>query len=105
MLKRHFKKTKKEIAIEFLKRMARKVPCLNNTENELLSDEFHSVVIAIKERNSQIVWDAYYLPKAINAILKEENYLTTAHGAECRAKAMLLADMANGVLDEFYRIK
>lgn len=38
-----------------------------------------------------------------NKFLKEQNYLTTASGAEHRAKAMLLADMANGVLDEFYR--
>lgn len=98
-----FKKSKIEIVLQFIKGLARKLPCINETENEILSEEFSDVVIAIKEQNSQHVYNAYYLPKAINAILKEENYLTTESGAKHRAKAMLLADMANGVLDEFYR--
>lgn len=98
-----FKKTKYEVFLQFIKGLARKLPCFNETENEILSEEFSEAVIAIKEQNSQHVYNAYYLPKAISAILKEQNYLTTESGAEHRAKAMLLADMANGVLDEFYR--
>lgn len=98
-----FKKSKFEIVLQFVKGLARKMPCINETENEILSEEFSEAVIAIKEQNLQHVYNAYYLPKAISAILKEQNYLTTASDAEHRAKAMLLADMANGVLDEFYR--
>ncbi len=83
----------------------RKFPLLNSFENEQLTEEFESKVYAIKETNSQIVFETYYLPKAIMAILKEDNYLTTPKQAEPRATAMMLADYANGVLDEFYRFK
>ena len=50
-----FKKSKFEIVLQFVKGLARKMPCINETENEILSEEFSE------------------------------------------------ADMANGVLDEFYR--
>lgn len=100
-----FKKPKKEIVMEFVKRVARKFPALNQYENEELSINFDEVVKAIKEKNSKIVFDAYYMPKAIAAILREDNYLTTEHQARSRATAMMLDDLAKGVLTEFYRFK
>lgn len=104
-MRKKFKKSKLEKAMQFFLRFARKIEIFNNTENEALTEEFNEVLLAIKEQNSKAVWDAYYMPKAINAILKEEGYLTTEKGATQRAKAMLLADLANGVLDELYRFK
>jgi len=77
----------------------------NKLENQKLTEDFRLSLNEIKEYNSKQVWDLYYLPKAISAILKEEGYLTTMQQAVPRAKAMLLADLANGVLDEFYRFK
>lgn len=100
-----FKVSISEKISRFLKQKLRKLTCFNTQENIELSYEFQDVVIAIKEHNSKIVWDSYYMPKAINAILKEEGYLTSEKGATPRAKAMLLADLANGTLDEFYRFK
>ena len=83
----------------------KKIYLYNKFENEELTYEFYSVVQEIKERNSKIIFDSYYMPKAISSILKEEGYLTTFEAAEPRAKAMLLSDLANGILDDFYRFK
>lgn len=86
-----------------LKNLMRSVELFNQTENERLTEEFCQRVHQIKERNSEIVFNAYYLPKAMTTILREENYLTTPAGAKDRAAAMLMLDKANGILDEFYR--
>ncbi|MCD7740163.1 MAG: hypothetical protein LUH11_02315, partial [Candidatus Gastranaerophilales bacterium] len=51
------------------------------------------------------VFTAYYMPQAISAILKEEGYICTGKSAESRATAMMLNDLAQGVLDEFYKFK
>lgn len=67
-----FKKSKYEVFLQFIKRFARKLPSFNETENEILSEEFSEAILAIKEQNSQHVYNAYYLPKAISAILKEQ---------------------------------
>ena len=76
-MRKKFKKSKLEKAMQFFLRFARKIEIFNNTENEALTEEFN----------------------------EEEGYLTTEKGATPRAKAMLLADLANGVLDELYRFK
>ncbi len=83
----------------------RKFSLLNSFENKQLTEEYKSNVNAIKEKNSQAIFESYYLPRAISAILREDNYLTTPSQAEPRATAMMLADYDNGVLDEFYRFK
>lgn len=100
-----FKMSLTEKVSRFITEKLRKVHFFNKQENIELTCEFEDMLVAIKEYNSKIVWDSYYLPKAINAILKEEGYLTSEKGAAPRAKAMLLADLANGTLDEFYRFK
>lgn len=101
-----FKKPKREIIIESVKRVLRKyLSNFNYYENEKLSHEFDVAVRTIKERNSKIVFNAYYMPKAIAAILREDNYLSTEHQARSRATAMMLDDLAKGVLTEFYRFK
>ncbi len=78
-------------------------PLFNSYENEQMTEEFERRIIEIKEVNSRIVYDTYYLPKAISAIFKEDNYLPTPRQAKPRATAMMFSDMANGVIDEFYR--
>lgn len=98
--------TKIESLKNFLKNFLREhCSIYNKLENQELTEDFMSSLNDIKEYNSKQVWDLYYLPKAISTILKEEGYLTTMQQAVPRAKAMLLADLANGVLDEFYRFK
>lgn len=91
--------------LEKVKKILRRSKTLNQIENEQLTEEFNSRVIEIKRYNSQVMYKTYYIPKAINAILKEENYLTSERGAMPRATAMMMSDMANGVIDEFYRLK
>ena len=81
----------------------RKINFLNKIENGHLTEEFDDIVQDIKERNSQTVFDFYYMPKAVAAVLKEENYLAVDDYVIDRARAMLLYDKAQGVLDEFYR--
>jgi hypothetical protein len=101
-----FVKPKREIIQQFAKRVFRKYfESFNSYENEKLTLDFCDRVQAIKERNSKIIFDAYYMPKAISAILREDNYLTTEHQAHSRATAMMMNDLANGILTEFYRFK
>ena len=101
-----FVKPKKEVIAEFMKKVARKYfPDFNQVENKRLSIEFKNTVKAIKENNSKIILDAYYMPKAISAILREQNYLITEEQARSRATAMMLNDLAKGVLTEFYRFR
>lgn len=102
---KRFKMSKKEIVKRRIREFLRFFPIFSEYENELLTDDFQQTVHQIKERNSQIVFEAYYLPKAISAILKEDGYLTTPQGATPRATAMMLSDMAEGILNEFYRFK
>ena len=97
--------SKREIARRKIREFLRFIPILSEYENGILTDELRQTVQEIKERNSQIVFEAYYLPKAISAILKEDGYLTTPQGATPRATAMMLSDMAEGILNEFYRFK
>lgn len=100
-----FRKTRAERFVQIVKGVLRQIPLFNETENDSLSIEFEERIAVLKDRNAQAVFDAYYLPKAINAILKEDGYLTTPKSAAPRANAMLNHDLANGVLDEFYRFK
>ena len=81
----------------------RKIPFLNEMENERLIEEFAGRILEIKERNSKEVFESYYIPKAVSEILREQNYLATERAAQDRATALLLLDISNGTLDEFYR--
>lgn len=91
--------------IEELKKKVREIPFINKKENVALTLEFYDRQIQLKKVNSQTVMQVYYIPKAIKAILKEDGYLTTEEGARPRATAMMLSDLASGVLTEFYRFK
>ena len=103
-MKRVYKKKPiTEIIIESIKRIGRLCPNFNEFENNCLLDDFIARVVEIKEHNSQLVFNRYYLPKAIVAILREEGYLITEQQAYPRATAMMLNDLANGTLTEFYR--
>lgn len=91
--------------MEFIKNFLRNFKFFNKIENNFIADELEEKIFEIKKKNSEIVFNAYYIPKAISAILKEDGYLTTERGAIQRATAMMNADIANGVLTEFYRFK
>jgi len=88
-----------------IKNIMQKIPFLNSYENEILSEEFNQVVDSIKEKNSETVFRAYYLPKAITSILREKGYLITEQQAAPQATAMMLFDLATGKLNEFYRFE
>ena len=75
----------------------------NEYENAILTNEYAERISELKEQNSKIIFDAYYLPKAVTAILREDNYLITLDGAKERAVSMMLKDKADGILDEFYK--
>lgn len=76
-------------------------------QSKPLETEFTDTVRFIKERNSQIVWTHYYLPKAIKQILEREGYLMSPENRQVQtlATSMMLADLANGELTEFYRFR
>lgn len=98
-----FKITKTEKILRAINHLLRFMPSFNELENHKVSEDFNVRLREIKEQNSQIVFDAYYVPKATVAILREENYLATEETIKNRATAMLLTDVANGTLNEFYR--
>ena len=76
-------------------------------QSKPLEKEFTQTAQAIKERNSQIVWTHYYLPKAIKNILDNGGYLLSPENKQVQtlATSMMLADLANGELTEFYRFR
>lgn len=102
-MKRSFRKPAKEIIVEAFRRLLRLTSFYNEYENQILAEEFYDELKLIKEENSKIVFNNYYLPKAISAILKEDGYLISEQQAYPRAIAMMLSDMANGILSEFYK--
>lgn len=76
-------------------------------QSKPLEKEFTQTVHAIKERNSQIVWSHYYLPKAIKQILERDGYLLSANHKEVQhlATSLMFADLASGELTELYKFK
>lgn len=86
-----------------VKSFLRKLDAFNEYENAILTSEYAERISELKAQNSKIIFDAYYLPKAVTAILREDNYLITLDGAKERAVSMMLKDKADGILDEFYR--
>lgn len=90
-----------------MKDLLRNIPLFNKIENKNITFEFAEKVRRIKERNSRIVFDAYYMPLAIKEILTHDGYLTTINNdvAVNLAIAMLLKDLASGKLTEFYKFK
>lgn len=85
----------------------RKLEPFNKVENKSLTAEFIKTVARIKERNSKIVWTHFYLPKAIKNILDNGGYLLSPDNKQVQtlATSMMLADLANGELTEFYRFR
>lgn len=97
--------TKKEKFERFVKNLSRKVKFLNDFENVDLTNELKKKIHQIKEHNSQIVFNAYYMPLTMKEILKKENYLTNGPQAINLATSMMLKDLSDGVLTEFYKFK
>lgn len=88
-----------------IKCLFRRNSLCNEFENEILTEEFAKIVREKREKNSQELFNEYYLPMARKEILKTQNYLTTDNQAFHLAVSMLTKDIADGVLDEFYRFK
>lgn len=97
--------TKKEKVVRFVKHIARYITGINRAENRTLTAELFRCTRLLKERNSEIVFNNYYMPIAIKEILKKDGYLTNGPVAVALASSYMLKDLANGVLDEFYRFK
>lgn len=90
-----------------LKHLARKYNLFgfNEFENQSLTVEFEERLQEIKERNSEIILNVYYIPLTISKTLEEKGYLPTIENALPQAKAMFYTDVANGVLDDFYKFR
>ena len=97
--------TKREKIERFVKSIGRRVKIFNEFENIDLTKELDKKIRRIKEHNSQIVFNAYYMPLATSQILKKDGYLTTGPQAVELATSMMLKDKADGILTEFYRFK
>ena len=93
----------REKRIVMFKRFLRKIKYFNHIENKSLTLDFRQKVHSIKEKNSQIIWEHYYIPKAMLQVFKEDNYMGINKKVENIASANMFKDMANGKLDEFYR--
>lgn len=92
-----------EERIVMIKTLLRKIKYFNHIENKSLTLDFRQKVHSIKEKNSQIIWEHYYIPKAMLQVFKEDNYMGINKKVENIASANMFKDMANGKLDEFYR--
>lgn len=92
-----------EERIVMIKTLLRKIKYFNHIENKSLTLDFRQKVHSIKEKNSQIIWEHYYIPKAMLQVFKEDNYMGINKKVENLASANMFKDMANGKLDEFYR--
>ena len=85
----------------------RKLKPLNVLENIGLTSEFNKEVLKRKEINSKIVFTHYYVPLAIKTILTREGYLKSLSDYQVNnlATALLLRDLSDGTLTEFYKFK
>lgn len=83
----------------------RKLKPLNVLENIGLTSEFNKEVLKRKEKNSKIVFTHYYVPLAIKTILTREGYLKNVNDFQVNnlATALLLRDLSDGTLNEFYK--
>lgn len=97
--------SKTEKIERFVKSLKRKVKIFNEMENVDLTNELKRKIHKIKETNSQIVFNAYYMPLAIKEILRTDGILTNGPQAVTLATSMMLKDLADGVLNEFYKFK
>jgi len=91
--------------INQIKQLLRRTGLVSKYENELLTINFQETVRRIKEKNSRIVFNAYYMPRAASAILKEQGYLATDNTVFQRASTMMFMDLSNGTLTEFYKFR
>ena len=96
---------KREKFIRLVKNLGRKIKFLNEFENVDITNELQRKIIAIKEHNSQIVFNTCYMPLAMQKILKQDGYLTNGPQAVALATSMMLKDVSDGVLTEFYKFK
>lgn len=80
-------------------------PMFGGSQNQSLESEFTRTVRKLKEKNSKLVWDSYYIPKAVSEILKKENKLTINDDKRIvlLAQSMMFRDLADGTLNEFYK--
>lgn len=72
-----------------------------------LEKEFLKEVRKRKEANSERLWSSYYIPLATAAIVKENGRITPNDNfkLECLANSLMFKDMADGKIDELYKLK
>lgn len=80
-------------------------PMFAGSQNQSLESEFTRTVRKLKEKNSKLVWDSYYIPKAVSEILAKENKLTVNDDKRIvlLAQSLMFRDLAEGKLNEFYK--
>lgn len=81
----------------------RNIQAYNKRENQHLTSEFKKKVVTIKEKNSQIVFENYYLPKAMVEISQKEGFFGINQKTITLASSMMFKDLSDGTLDEFYK--
>ena len=89
----------------FCKSLLRKNADYNKLENQKFTIAYLKKYKEIREYNAKVLFDTFYTKKARQIILKESGYLSTENLVAQRAAALMTLDVANGVLDEFYRFR
>ena len=78
---------------------------IGSKENQKFTIAYLKKYKEIREYNAKVLFDTFYTKKARQIILKESGYLATENLVAQRAAALMTLDVANGVLDEFYRFR
>lgn len=90
--------------LNFTLGIVRYIPSVNKEENELLTAEFNAKVNQLREENSQYLYINHYIPLAVHQLVKTNRKITNA-SLRAAATQLLINDLADNNLDEFYHFK
>lgn len=90
--------------LNFTLGVVRYIPSVNKEENQLLTAEFNAKVNQLREENSQYLYINHYIPLAVHQLVKTNKKLTNT-SLKAVATQLLINDIAENNLDEFYRFK
>ena len=90
--------------ISFFLGIVRYIPSVNKEENQMLTAEFNAKVNQLREENSQYLYINHYIPLAVNQLVRTNRKITNT-SLKATATQLLINDLAENNLDEFYHFK
>lgn len=90
--------------ISFFLGIVRYIPSVNKEENQMLTAEFNAKVNQLREENSQYLYINHYIPLAVHQLVRTNKKITNT-SLKAAATQLLINDIADDNLDEFYHFK